>query len=266
MTPKTFPDFCALVCLHIRFSPDRPAVERELTAHLEDHRDALLARCPDMTLPEAERAAIAAMGDPEALGLALSRVHSPLLGRIQRVLGGVLVFLLVLSALAGLWTERGDTLAGQFFPPAQPLLEDTVANRITVLRDWTPELSVQAGDYTLRVPRALLYSYDYDGTRALFCTLTLTCRNPWRSAPSNDWGQWLVVEDGLGGVYPGRNYGASSTEHDFFLNVNGGTLFTGYYEFCFVNIPDGAERLTLVYDRLGTSFRLPIDLTGGDPA
>lgn len=265
MTPKTFPDFCALVCLHIRFSPDREAVAAELTAHLEDHRDALLARDPNLTMPEAELVAIDAMGDPEELGLALSRVHSPLLGRIQRALGGVLVFLLIFSVLNGLWGGR-EALVRQLVPQDQPLLDEVKSLEITILREWTPEYAVQAGDYTLRVPHAQLYSYDYDGSRALICTLTLTCHNPWRAAPNNNWGQWLVVEDDLGGVYYGRSSDKFTTEHDFFVNTSGETLFTGSYEFCFVGIPEGVERLTLVYDRLGTSFRLPIDLTGGDAA
>lgn len=266
MTPKTFTDFCALVCLDIRFAPDRPAVAAELTAHLEDHRDAMMARDPELTLPKAEQAAIAAMGDPEELAQALSRVHSPVLGRIQRALGGVLVFLLLLSVLNGLWSERREALAEQFVPWRQSLLDEVKSREITILREWTPEYAVQVGDYTLRVPHAQYYSYDYDGSRALVCTLTLTCYNPWRSAPSSGWGQWLVVEDDRGGVYYGRNYSSFTTQHDFFVNTFGETLFTGYYEFFFTGIPEGVERLTLTYDRLGTSFRLPIDLTGGDAA
>lgn len=269
MTPKTFPDFCALVCLHIRFSPDREAVAAELTAHLEDHRDALLARDPNLTMPEAERAAIDAMGDPEELGLALSRVHSPLLGRIQRALGGVLVFLLIYSLLAWLWAGfwvGWDTLAHRFVP--RPSQYDEVYSRgsAIILQDWAPEASVRAGDYTLSVPRAMFYKSGPELSTVFTCTLTLTCYNPWRAAPNSNWGQWLVAEDDRGNLYFGR-YGNSVTpKYDFYLNRAGETLFTGYYEFYFTGIPEGVERLTLTYDRLGTSFRLPIDLTGGDAA
>ena len=266
MTPKTFTDFCALVCLDIRFAPDRPAVAAELTAHLEDHRDALLARDPDLTLPKAEQAAIAAMGDPEELAQALALAHSPTLGRVQRALGAVLAVLVVLAVLAGLLMERGQVLARQLFPPELSAYEQLLSRPVNVLRDWSPEVSARLGDYTLRVPRALLYTYRDGGPRSLECTLTLTCYNPWRDAPGSGWGEWIVVEDDRGGRYYGRYSEGFTTKYDLYLNTVGETLFTGYYQFHISNIPDGVERLTLIYDRLGTSFRLPIDLTGGDAA
>ena len=266
MTPKTFPDFCALVCVQLRFAPDRPAVAAELTAHLEDHRDAMMARDPELTLPEAEHAAIAAMGDPEELGLALSRVHSPVLGRIQRALGGVLVFLLLLSALNGLGSERRENFVRQFVP--QPSQYDEIYSRgnAIVLQDWAPQSSVRAGDYILSVPRAMFYKSRPDLPTVFTCTLALTCHNPWRSAPSSHWGQWLTIEDEQGNLFLGRYHNSTVTEYDFYVNTKGETLFTGYYEFFFTGIPEGVEHLTLTYDRLGTSFRLPIDLTGGDAA
>ena len=51
---------------HIRFRPDRAAVEAELRAHYEDHRDALLRAGKDRGA--AERDALAALGDPDEIG------------------------------------------------------------------------------------------------------------------------------------------------------------------------------------------------------
>ena len=75
--------FCRQVCAFVRFSPDHDAITAELTAHLEDHQDALLELHPDLTPEEAEEAAVLAMGDPEELGRALNESHSPLLGWFQ---------------------------------------------------------------------------------------------------------------------------------------------------------------------------------------
>ena len=37
-------DFCARVCVQVRFTPDRAAISAELAAHLEDRADALRER------------------------------------------------------------------------------------------------------------------------------------------------------------------------------------------------------------------------------
>lgn len=66
----------------IRFAPDREAVKKELRDHLEDRRDALLAR--GLAAEEAETQATAAMGDPAELAQELGRLHSPWWGYIWR--------------------------------------------------------------------------------------------------------------------------------------------------------------------------------------
>ena len=65
---RTISQFCDHVCMYVRFRPDHEAITAELTAHLEDHKDAILEIHPDMTLWEAERRAVEAMGNPEELG------------------------------------------------------------------------------------------------------------------------------------------------------------------------------------------------------
>ncbi len=76
-------DFCARVCVQVRFTPDRAAISAELAAHLEDRVDALRERDPALTPEEAQARAVAAMGDPEAIGRALDQSHNPLLGWFQ---------------------------------------------------------------------------------------------------------------------------------------------------------------------------------------
>ena len=62
---RTISQFCDHVCMYVRFRPDHEAITAELTAHLEDHKAAILETRPDMPLREAERRAVEAMGNPE---------------------------------------------------------------------------------------------------------------------------------------------------------------------------------------------------------
>ena len=73
-----FTDYCAAVCARVRWPFARWGITRELTAHLEDHAAALEAR--GLSPQEARVRAVAAMGDPDEVGRALNRVHSPLWG------------------------------------------------------------------------------------------------------------------------------------------------------------------------------------------
>ena len=83
-TPRSsIGEFCKAVCSFVRFWPDHDAITAELTAHMEDHRDALLERNPALSPEEAEERAVAAMGDPEALGRELDKSHNPLPGWFQ---------------------------------------------------------------------------------------------------------------------------------------------------------------------------------------
>ena len=80
---RTISQFCDHVCMYVRFRPDHEAITAELTAHLEDHKAAILETRPDMPLREAERRAVEAMGNPEELGRWLDSIHNPLLGWLQ---------------------------------------------------------------------------------------------------------------------------------------------------------------------------------------
>ncbi len=68
--------FLDTVCAPIRWRRRRNRVRRELAAHLEDHI-AYLVNERGLSCDEAEQEAIAAMGDPAALGLALGQEHCP---------------------------------------------------------------------------------------------------------------------------------------------------------------------------------------------
>ena len=73
-----FQSWCSRATANIRFKADRPAVEQELLEHMEDHFNALLQE--GLTLQEAERQTLCAMGDADETGAALAKVHKPYLG------------------------------------------------------------------------------------------------------------------------------------------------------------------------------------------
>ena len=98
-------EFIAAVCEKVRFKPAREKIAEELRAHLED-RAAMLE---ERGFPPGDAAARAAasMGDPEEVGAALDREHSPFWGwmaiwtDIARYLVLFLVGLMVLFILMG---------------------------------------------------------------------------------------------------------------------------------------------------------------------
>lgn len=78
----------------IRWRRVRPAISRELRQHLEDQQGALLreGKPPE----EAERLAVAEMGDPVAVGMELDRLHRP------KAQAGPLALTLLLALAGGL--------------------------------------------------------------------------------------------------------------------------------------------------------------------
>ena len=137
--------FCKMVCGFIRFWPDHAAITAELTAHLEDHRDALLELCPGLTPEEAEEAAVQAMGDPEALGRALDESHSPRLGWFQILFRVSVRTSLVLLLLFCFLPLGFDALATFRNPPlyndgTKAIIE--AYDHTEILADYHPENAV----------------------------------------------------------------------------------------------------------------------------
>lgn len=72
---ERFKRYLDTVCLHIRAKDRHEEIRLELSGHLEDIADRLMAE--GMDEDEAIRQAIRQMGDPRRLGLQLHRVHKP---------------------------------------------------------------------------------------------------------------------------------------------------------------------------------------------
>ena len=263
MASPQFNDFCDRVCRRVRFRPDRAAITAELTAHLEDHMDALVARgFPPET---AARQAVAAMGDPEEIGKELDKSHSPFLGWFQicfRVAVWGLAVLVLLFTLPQVGAIAEDLAA-----PLQDggHLDEflTQNDEYDIVADLNPGAVWHYEGYTFSIPRALVVRAS-DGTLSLHYTVKAAHPNPWHRNPV--FWDWLWAEDDLGNTYSSygqvvpfqfsavRSSGTSTTWHPF----------VSYYSMWVDRLDPAAEKLTLRFDRYGeNAIYLTLSLKGG---
>lgn len=116
---ESFRQFCEAVCAQVRCHAVHKEIIRELTAHLEDKADALMAR--GFSQEEAEAQAVAAMGDPEAVGKELDQVHPPVWGILSGLSGVALLLtgLFLLVAGYGLFLRPVVDTAREFLHVVQ---------------------------------------------------------------------------------------------------------------------------------------------------
>jgi len=76
-------EFCKKVCAYVRYKTVHREIAEELQNHIEDHLEALLER--GVSLEEAEKQAVEAMGDPEQIGRELNKQHRPFLERLLTI-------------------------------------------------------------------------------------------------------------------------------------------------------------------------------------
>ena len=280
----TFDSFCGQVCALVRFWPDHAAITAELTAHLEDHRDALLAAHPDMTLWDAESRAVQSMGDPETLGRALNESHSPLLGWFQILFRVSVRISLVLLLLFCFLPMGFDALAAFLNPPlyndgTNAILE--VYDQTEILADYHPEDAVCYQDhYTFTVDRVLVTSrpHTFSGEPALRVSILLKAVNldPRLCMPRVY--NWLCTEDDLGNRYSAMDqheaaevlyalYPEQAPAPQLYNTMGGPSLttpFVTYYDLYVIDVDPDATQLTLRFDRYGnTQLSFPLSLKGG---
>lgn len=255
-----FYDYCDKVCRYVRCRADHPAIRAELAAHMEDRAEALAAQ--GLTLQEAAAGAIAAMGDPEELGRALDRLHSPWLARVQRAVHRLCMAALVLTALAALigGRELWGTVATRTYSP------EYVDDRI-VLWESSQRAEVTAGGYRVELGDIRLASWPGQDEQHLYLTATVTNLDPRLADP--EFLDGVSAVDDLGNEYlsseaylllrsfpsPDRSTSFTSVELGAHRSVLEGAVF---------HVPEEAARITLVFEEEGWSFRVPIQLPGGD--
>lgn len=279
--------FCRQVCSFVRFWPDHAAITTELTAHLEDHRDALLELHPGLTPEEAEEAAVQAMGDPEALGRALNESHSPLFGWFQ-ILFRVSVRTGLVLLLLFCFLPMGVEALGIVLNP--PLYNDGYNNtgaiieaydQVEILADYHPEDAVcYLEHYTFTVERVLVTPrpHTFTGEPTLRVSILLKAVNldPRLRMPRVY--NWLWTEDNLGNRYPAMDqyeaadvlyalYPEQAPAPQLYGTMGGPSLstpFVTYYDLYVIDVDPDATQLTLRFDRYGNAqLSFPLSLKGG---
>lgn len=150
------------VLQQVRFRPDHQAIQKELTAHLEDARADFVRLGYPRDLA-AERA-LQAMGDAGEVGRALDRAHQPWLGWLWQVSRWLAVLALAAFLLTGwtaVWNRQLPDVGEWLGLGETPGQEETHPGGQFL--DCPP--SFQAGAYTIQVTKAR-YSQDPETGRA----------------------------------------------------------------------------------------------------
>lgn len=237
---------------------ERESVRQELMDHIADHMEALQAA--GLSAEEAEEQAVAAMGDPNAIGALLRKIHQPVLTRILQicrwtaiVLAAVLVLQLAISLfdsnrgiLERLWCDDPLIIYGYANFQTDELPEEVLARRVA-----DTEGAVDLGDYRLKTLKASLDRRE-DGTRLTFL-LEMKADHLWYSA-SRLYGTMTVVCGGKTNALTGQ-------WHSHYRRLR------RYYLLTFAEFEGDLleeEDLTLTFANEERSFTLPITLEGGE--
>ena len=252
--------FCERVTGQLRCKWEAPAVRQELSDHIQDHMDALMVE--GMGRDQAEEAAVAAMGDPEALGKALDALHSPWPWRLYHaaLTAAILLFGLALClGLSSLDHPIDLSLPSLRTVPESPADRYLRVDGDAVLATGTATGGGDIGPYRLSPHgEALLLSRPNGeggtATRLAFLVSTFHLQ-PWLET-LDPLGQPCSAVDDLGNRY--------GPDQVFFLSTGGHLL-----DFCRVLLRDpapAARRFTLTLDTDRGSVTFTVTLEGGETA
>ena len=141
---------------------EREQAKQELADHIFDHTEALLST--GLSRSQAQQQAVAAMGDPKAVGKHLRRVHQPILTRLLTicrraaiVLAVVTVWVVFISSgrLEMFW-QRVTMATPETVEPSYldyPYQTDPLPQNVAWRMIAQPNRSVRAGDYEVSVKR-----------------------------------------------------------------------------------------------------------------
>ena len=256
--------FCDTVTRQLRCRWEAPAVRQELSDHIQDHQAALMAE--GMDRDQAEEAAVAAMGDPEALGKALDALHSPWPWRIYHAARTAAFVLLVFAFFLGFDVLLGSGGSGAVFwgdsgytqPEQDPqsLLEYySFIDSDTVRTTGTVTGGGDIGPYRLSPAGEALFLTQENGDTQLAFLVSTFHPQPWlESLKLYDLA--CSALDDLGNQY--------SSDQFYFLNT-GGRL----RDLCWVLLYDPdptARRFTFTLDTDRGSVTFTITPEGGENA
>lgn len=233
LSPET--DFIDAVVKQVRFRPDRRAIAEELRQHL-DESAAWLEEERQFSPEEARKAALAQMGDPEAVGEGLNLTHKPLLGwawYLSRILcvtvcltlGLYLAYVLVGVTVITVVDSLGQTVFYRYQKPVERVI--------------SVEKTFDLGPHTMTIDEVALLE---DGSA-------------------------MVRYHGIGG--PRVNWHAPEIrvlDEEGEGLAGGGSSTAGWinWKVSDFKLPDGTETLTLGWPDIDPDAVVTIDLTGGE--
>lgn len=255
---------------HIRFKPDRKAVERELLCHLADKTEAL--EQGGMSSYDAKKQALACMGDADEVGRQLAAVHKPWLGYLWLWSRRVLVLCIVATVfLAFGFSDRVgiSDISGRYWQSAYFYQEE--ASQEYQYTEWTPDCQVWSDGYCFTVPAAVIVAgrpnAASNGSVGLFLTVRATRLLPLTGSCAAFRSFYAV--DSLGNFYSSDDgYSDRGDEPGRVLRGNDSqtSLWSSEYHAWVDWLASDAEWIELRYDRAGRDIVLRIDLPGGEAA
>lgn len=261
---RTFEDYCSAVCREIRFSPDHAAVATELTDHLQEHMEALLEANPNMPQEEAQRQAIAAMGDPAALGHALDAVHNPRLGWFQIWFRRAVKLMTAVALLVAL--SHFQVLPPMFPEASHSLRQFYQGFDATV--NYRPDLTFSARDYNVTVEEVIVLETSPTPTVVVLLRIPHT---PW--IREVEFTNWLTAKDDLGGAYLSwEEYLVQLSSSSINVvaelpccvsGIKDYTPFVNWYTISVQLLNPAASELTFIFDRFGDEISFTVPLRGG---
>ncbi len=250
-----FERWCRDATSQIRFTPDRNTVRKELMAHLEDHRDALM----EQGLPEeaAQKEALNAMGSPWDVAPRLAQVHPPFWGYAYRVtkITAIALCLLVILTVGCYFSNIYNHVQGNY------ILSPDSSQEWEILSKFQPDAQVYTDGYWIRIPEAILWEKE-DGQRRLYFDLQ-AFYPPWQN--NLNCSSWFWAVDNLGNHYP--SYQDTESVEPPHVSMGQTSLTSGVItnKMFIHDIPsENLQWIELHYDRDGRDLVLRIDLTGGE--
>ncbi|MBE6960834.1 MAG: hypothetical protein E7445_00010 [Ruminococcaceae bacterium] len=221
---QTFSTWFQHVRKHIRFKPDHAAIERELSAHYEDHCQDLRRLGYEELL--AQKRAVLAMGDPVQVGKALDAAHKPWLGWlwvISKVLCIAAVFVAVMYSLTAgplsgpiteifqkndsrTWDGDYTRVREIFFTYEDAIAEPWFHSAIQIATGKGTQ-SIERAGYTITVPYAEVWERTIgDGRTERFYIMVLTAKDRyfWDDRPKY-LTDHLTLQDACGRIFD-KNY------------------------------------------------------------
>ncbi len=266
MFSREFFYWCRDAVSKIKYWKDRNQVYAELYSHLEERYESLIEK--GFSHEEAEKKALEAMGDADALAPQLAAIHKPYwaYGAVAtRFLASVLLILCIswgIDYALELNIRWRNPWVSQGYVQWDPF-ERGGEERISHVK---PGVSDSTDGYTFRVKEAALWRTHFDQPSqdgreffdALYVKLTVSHPFPWMQEGMAV--HWMWAEDSKGTFYQSFEQVNDADIPYITLRPYRSGLFTYTYELDFQKLEEDIQWIELHYDRDGRDLALRVEL------